>query len=124
MNEALWIMQTALCAFFLMAGIGKVTGTKDKHVADGHIKPNGSVAPIRILGVLELAGCVGIILPWLTGVVPVLTPMAGIGFCLVMASGMIVHVARKEYKMLPMLLAIMLMALIVAYCRLSSLNPN
>lgn len=39
-----------------MPGYGKITGSKEKHIADGHLKSNSSIIPIRILGVLELLG--------------------------------------------------------------------
>lgn len=66
MNTALWIMQGLLCAFFIMPGIGKVTSSKQKHIEDGHLKSYNSIIPIRVLGILELLGCIGIIVPWLT----------------------------------------------------------
>ena len=56
-------MQFLLVAMFAMAGYGKITNTKQQHISDGHIKPEASVIPIRILCVLEWLGCIGIIVP-------------------------------------------------------------
>lgn len=78
MNIVLWIMQIILAAVFAMAGYGKISNTKQQHIADGHIKPEASVIPIRILGVLEWLGCIGIIVPWLTNFFSVLTPIAAL----------------------------------------------
>lgn len=114
-------MQGLLSVFFIMPGYGKITGSKEQHVADGHLKPNKSILPIRILGVLELSGCIGIILPWLSGIAPILTPMAAISFCLIMASGMFVHITKKEYKMLLMLIPVFILSAVVAYCRFCEL---
>ena len=120
----MWILQAILAAFFVMPGVGKISGSREKHIADKHIKPDGNLLPIRILGVLELLGCLGIILPWLTGIAPILTPITAIGYCLIMIAGIINHTIKKEYKMLPMLLAVGIIALIVAYCRFTALNSN
>ncbi len=121
MNTALWVIQGLLSAFFIMPGIGKVSGSVQQHIADGHLKPGASIIPIRLLGILELLGCVGIIVPWLTGIAPILTPITAAGFCMVMATGIVVHTKRKEYKMLPMLFVVLALAALVTFYRFSSL---
>lgn len=122
MNATLWVMQGLIAAIFIMPGYGKISGSKQQHIADGHIKPGASVIPIRILGVLEWLGCIGIIVPWLTGVAPVLTPAAATGFCLIMTAGIVNHALKKEYKMLPLLAAILVLAAVVAYYRFNQLT--
>lgn len=124
MNTIIWILQALLAAFFIMPGIGKISGSREKHIADKHILPDGNLLPIRVLGVLELLGCLGIVLPWLIRVIPILTPITAIGFSLIMAAGIINHTIKREYKMLPMLIAVMIMASIVAYCRFTALTSN
>lgn len=121
MNTILWIIQGLLSTFFIMPGYGKISGSKEKHVADGHLKPNNSIIPIRILGVLELLGCIGIIVPWLLGIAPILTPMAATAFCSIMLAGMFVHAKKKEYKMLPMLIIVFILSTVVAYFRFAAL---
>jgi|SRR5579871_1388640 len=117
MNIILWVIQGLLSAFFIMPGYGKITGSKEQHVADGHLKPNNSIIPIRILGVLELLGCIGIIVPWLTGILPILTPITAVCFCLIMLAGMFVHTKKKEFNMLPMLIAVFALSATVVYYR-------
>ncbi|MGK6344365.1 DoxX family protein [Chryseobacterium sp. DT-3] len=121
MNTILWIIQGLLSAFFIMPGYGKITGSKEKHVADGHLKSTSSIIPIRILGVLELSGCIGIIVSWFTGIAPILTPMAAASFCLIMVAGIFVHCKKQEYKMLPMLIIIFMLSAMVAYFRFAAL---
>jgi uncharacterized membrane protein YphA (DoxX/SURF4 family) len=122
MNAVLWVMQGLLAAMFVMSGFGKISNTKEQHIADRHIKPGSSVIPIRILGVLEWLGCIGIIVPLLTGIMPLLTPVSAVCFGLIMIAALINHVLRKEYKMLPLLTTILLLAAIVAYFRFSELT--
>jgi len=121
MNTALWIIQALLAAFFIMPGFGKISNSKQQHIADGHIKPGASIVPIRILGILEWLGCIGIIVPWLTGIIPILTPIAALCFCLIMIAGLINHTLKKEYKMLPLLTIILGLAAVVAYFRFRQL---
>lgn len=117
MNIALWIIQILLSGFFLMTGYSKLAGSKEAHIADGHIKPGSAIWPIRVLGFFEILGCVGIILPWLIGVMPVLTPVSAICFCLIMCGALVVHFRKKEYKFLPLPVLIILLAGFVAYHR-------
>ena len=119
MNTNLWIIQTLLAAFFIMPGFGKISNSKQKHIEEGHLKEENSIIPIRLLGILELLGCIGIIVPWLTGIIPILTPITAACFCLIMLSGIVVHIKKKEYKMLPMLVVVFILAALVAYYRLS-----
>lgn len=122
MNTILWIMQILLTAMFAMAGYGKITNSKEQHISDGHIKEDNSVIPIRILGVLEWIGCIGIIIPWVTNIYPLLTPIAACCFGLVIIAGTAVHTLKKEYKMLPMLITILIISFLVAYFRFKELE--
>jgi uncharacterized membrane protein YphA (DoxX/SURF4 family) len=122
MNTTLWIIQSLLAAFFIMAGLGKIRNSKQQHIADGHIKPGASIIPIRILGMLELLGCIGIIVPWLTGIAPILTPITAFCFCLVMLGALVVHFQKKEYKFLPLPIAIIVLSMAVACFRFRQLT--
>ena len=117
MNTALWVMQGLLAAFFLMTGFGKITSSEEKHIESGHIKPGDAVWPLRVLGVFELLGCAGIIVPWLTGICPVLTPVAAACFAWVMVAAIVIHTTRREYKMLLLPLVLLMLSAAVAYYR-------
>ncbi|MDR6466205.1 DoxX family protein [Chryseobacterium sediminis] len=121
MNTLVLIIQGVLALFFIMPGYSKISGSKERHVANGHLKANSSIIPIRILGVLELLGCIGIIFPWILGIVPILTPITAVCFCIIMLAGMIIHTAKKEYKMLPMLVVVFVLSALVAYYRFINL---
>ena len=120
MNIALWIIQGLLSAFFLVTGFGKVSGSKQHHIDSGHLQPGQSLLFIRVLGVLELLGAVGIIVPRLTGIASILTPVTALCFCLVMLGALVVHTRRKEFKFLPLPLVVIALAATVAYYRFIS----
>ena len=122
MNTIIWILQVVLASFFIMPGVGKISGSRESHITDGHIKPDGNLMYIRVLGILELLGCVGIIVPWLIGIMPILTPITAVGFCLILVAGIINHAIKREYRMLPMLTAVLVVASLVAYYRFAHIN--
>jgi uncharacterized membrane protein YphA (DoxX/SURF4 family) len=92
MNIALWVVQVVLAALFLVSGLLKGSRSKERLVASGQT----GVAPfplgvIRLTAYAELLAAVGLILPRLTGVAPVLTPLAAGGLAVVMIGAMLSH---------------------------------
>ena len=70
---------------------------------------------------MEILGAIGLILPWLTGIAPVLTPLAAIGLVIVQALAIVVHLRRNEAKVIPVNLILLLLALFVAIVRFTAL---
>lgn len=92
MNAPLWTVQILLAAVFLFSGSLKVSMPKDRLVASGQT----GVAPfppavIKATAVCELLAVAGLLLPRLTGVAPVLTPVAAVGLVVVMLGAMAAH---------------------------------
>jgi uncharacterized membrane protein YphA (DoxX/SURF4 family) len=117
MNTLAWIIQGLLAAFFVMPAFTKLTSSQEKLIEKKMLEPAASHLPVRGIGILELLGVFGIILPWLTGITPVLTPIAAVGFALIMLVAFIIHLKSKEYKILPLLVIVFTLSLIVAYLR-------
>lgn len=117
MNTTIWIIQGLLAAFFIIPAFMKLASSKEKLIEKGQLEPNTSPLPVRAIGVLELLGIIGIIVPYYTGILPVLTSWAAIGFSLVMAGAFMVHFKKKEFKMLPLLSIIFILSVTVAYSR-------
>lgn len=53
---------------------------------------------VFMIGILELAGVLGLILPLAAGIAPILTPIAALGLAVTVLLGAAFHVSRKEYK--------------------------
>lgn len=117
MNTTIWIIQGVLAAFFLMPAVMKLISSKQKIIDTKALKPDGMILPIRILGFVELLGVIGIIIPYLTGILPILTPLSAIGFSVVMVGAFVAHFKKKEYKILPLLVLAFILSLVVAYYR-------
>jgi putative oxidoreductase len=118
MNTALWIIQGLLAAMFAMAGTTKMTQSKIKLEKQFPWVNDFSLSTVRFIGVSELVGAIGLILPWLTRVAPVLTPVSALGFCsiMVLATNM-VHLKKGEYKGITTNVILFLLAAFVAYGR-------
>ena len=77
-----------------------------------------SARTVKIIGALEVLASVGLLLPPATGIAPVLAPPAAIGIGLIMCGAVVVHLRRKEYPLIGVNLAIMVLAALVAWGRL------
>lgn len=117
MNIALWIAQGILTLMYLMTGAMKAFQTEkfQQQMSWAAAKTKGYVV---FIGLAELAGALGVVLPMATGILPWLTPVAAIGLSLVQLLAILtVHLPRKEYKVLPMNLLLMALAIFVAVGR-------
>jgi hypothetical protein len=72
---------------------------------------------LKVVGILELMGAAGLILPGLTKILPILTPIAAVGLVLTMVGAIVVHLPRKEYANVGGNVVLLLMAAFVAYGR-------
>ena len=94
MNAALWTIQIVLGLVFLAAGLMKATNSPDELKASrgesmGWVDdvPAGQ---IRTLGILEVLGGIGLILPPAIDVLPILTPIAATGLVVTMLGAIVV----------------------------------
>lgn len=117
MNTALWIVQILAGLAFGMAGLGKLTMPLDKLKARMAYVEDFSLPFIRFIAACELLGGIGLILPALTGILPILTPLAASGLVIIMLGAVATHVRRGEYAVIAINLVLLLMALFIAYGR-------
>ncbi|ETB36099.1 DoxX family protein [Mycobacterium avium subsp. hominissuis 10-5606] len=96
MNTVLWILQGVTAAAFLMAGVLKLTQSKDKLAPKLPWVEDFSAGTVRFIGLAELLGALGLILPAVTGIAPILTPIAAAALAVVMVLASITHARRKE----------------------------
>lgn len=120
MNTILWVLQIFLGVTFIYSGIMKTTQQRQKLV---HIGQTGvadlSYPLIRFIGIMEILGALGIILPQALGVLPVLTPVAAVGFAAIMVLAASIHARRKELPAFSFNLFLLLISIFVAIQRFS-----
>src|SRR5690348_6815723 len=124
MNIALWIVQALLAAFFGMAGVMKVFQTSKVRENPQMTWVEGkSDGYVRFVGTSELLGALGLILPLLTGILALLTPLAAIGLALIqLLAILIVHLPKKEYSIIPVNVVVLALSIFVAIGRWALLN--
>ena len=117
MHIALWIVSGLLAAVFLMAGIAKMSTPKEK-LADKMAWVNDySPTGVKLVGLVEALGAIGLILPQLTGILPVLTPLAATGLAIVMVLAIVWHVRHDDTKAIGMNLVLLAGSVFVAVFR-------
>lgn len=99
MNTILWILQSLIAVIFLYSGVKKSTYSEHKLVSIGMTGVEGlPIAVIRFIGISEILGTIGIIIPLLINIIPVLTPISAICFAVIMIPAGIIHYKRHEAK--------------------------
>jgi uncharacterized membrane protein YphA (DoxX/SURF4 family) len=105
LGGALWVLQVLLGFFFAGSGFGKVLmydpslyASAPEAVAWYAVVPQGLIV---FIGMCEVLGGIGLILPAMTRVRPQLTPIAAAGLALTMALAAVFHVLRLEFWLVP-----------------------
>ena len=118
MHILLWLAQILLAGAFGMAGIMKSTQPVDALVQNGIQWASQVPVPlVRFIGISELLGAIGLILPTATKIKPVLTPLAALGILTIMILAMAFHLSRGEPEMLPVNMVLGALAAFVAWGR-------
>jgi len=99
-NIALWIVAGILAAVFLLAGSAKLLVPRETlaNAPGGGWVWDFSPAFVKILGGLEIAGVLGLVLPAALDIATVLVPLAALGLALVMVCAVVVESRREEFK--------------------------
>ena len=119
-NTWLWIVQGLLAVMFLFAGGSKMVMTAEQMAAPGPIQL--PVPFIRFIGVCELLGAIGMIVPWLTGIKPGLTPLAGAGLVVIMLGASVINLIDGPQAFAAVTLILGALAATVAWQRSAMLN--
>ena len=117
MNVVLWIVQAILAVAFVLAGAMKSTQPKEKLQPNLPWVEDFSLGTVRLIGVAELLGGFGLILPAATGIAPILTPIAAACLALVMVLAAITHIRRKEPSGVAVNAILLVLAVVVAWGR-------
>lgn len=118
MNLTLWIIAIVLAVAFAGSGLMKLVVPKDKLVAAGQgWAQDYSQTNIRLIGFVEIAGAVGLVLPAALHIAPILVPLAAVGLALVMVGAIVVHARRQEPMNIVVNVVLIVLAVVVAWGR-------
>lgn len=118
MNTALWVGQIVLALVMGMAGWLKVSRPKTDMENRMSWVQDYPQSTIRVIGLLELAAAIGLIVPAASGFLPILTPLAAGGVAVLMALAILVHARRKERQFILVNIAILALAVFVFWGRI------
>jgi uncharacterized membrane protein YphA (DoxX/SURF4 family) len=118
MNTFLWITQALLAAAFFYSGINKAFLPKEQVIAKGQTGVVDVPRPgVKWIGLSELLGAIGIIIPWALDIFPILTPITALCFAVIMIMAAPIHYKLKEPRNVMTNLFLLLLSLIVAWYR-------
>lgn len=117
MNIAIWILQGLLAAMFTMAGLMKATTPKEKLAEKMPWANDFSAGMVKFIGVSQLLGALGLVIPMATGILPILTPIAACGLALTMFFAAVYHFRKGEYKEIGVNTVLATLMIIVAIYR-------
>lgn len=113
MNRTLWIVQGVLALVFLLAGGSKLVSSPEALAAQFSLSPSFS----RFIGIAEILGALGLVLPGLLQVRTGLTPLAATGLVAIMIGAVATTLASNAIAPALLPLIVGLLAMFVACAR-------
>lgn len=92
-----WIVAGLLCIPMVLFGGMKVVKSRDELRTFGMLWVDDySARQVQLIGVAEVLGAIGVIVPTATGILPVLAPIAAACLGVLMLGAFFVHLKRKD----------------------------
>lgn len=115
MHTILWIIQGVLAFAFTGAAMAKLTQSRSQLIKNKWMSwANDFTEPqIKLIGIAELAGAAGLILPMALSIAPELTRAAAAGLALLMGGAAMTHLKRREPPVPPVFLGLLAIAVVV-----------
>ena len=117
MNVAVWIVQSLLAAAFGMAGAMKLATPYEALVEQMSWAAHVPAAGVKLIGLVEVLGALGLVLPSALRIKPWLTPLAAAGLVSTMIAAAGLHISIGEAAMIAPNLVLGTLAALVAWGR-------
>lgn len=119
MNLALWIGAGLLAAVALAGGVTKTFVPKEKLAAAPGGEWTAGIGDgfVKTLGVLEILAAVGLVLPAVLDIAPVMVPVTAVCWVLLMLGAMVTHGRLGEYRFVMLNLIYLALATFIAWGR-------
>ena len=116
-NIALWIAQGLLAVMFIMAGIMKATQPIEALAESLPWVTSTPLGLVRFIGISELLGGLGLLIPSIFRFKPFLTVWAALGLALIMVLAAGFHASRGEFPNIGMNVVLIGIALFIVWGR-------
>lgn len=116
LSVSLWIASGILAALYMMVGAMKAMNPA-KAQAMGPTLAAQALGKLRFIGMMELLGALGIILPVALDILPELAGVAALGLVAIQGLAIPAHIKHHDTKMLPMNVMLLMAAAFVALGR-------
>jgi len=117
LHATLWLVQVLLAAVFILVGYTHAAAPIEVAVARAPWVASLPVPLVRFIGVAEVAGALGLLLPALARIQPWLTPLAAGGLATMMVLAVPFHLTRGETEAVLVNLGLGSLAVLVAWGR-------
>ena len=117
LHVTLWLAQLLLATAFFLVGYTHAIAPIDVAIARAPWVASLPVALVRFIGVAELAGALGLLLPAATRIKPTLTPLAAAGLATMMVLAIPFHLVRGEMTEIVINVVLGTLAAFVAFGR-------
>lgn len=118
MNALLWTLQIVLALIFAGVGTIKLIQPRDKLAKTlGGWVDDFPAQLLKPLGLAELLGAIGLIVPPLVHIAPILTPVAASALVVTMTGAMVTHARRREFTNVAVNVLLAVIAAVVAWGR-------
>ncbi|MFE5239876.1 MULTISPECIES: DoxX family protein [unclassified Streptomyces] len=115
MQVAYWIVAGLLALFYVYSGGMKAVRSQEQLRPMMGWVDQTPMALVRVIGVLEILGALGLVLPPLTGVAVGLAVAAAVGLVLVQIGGMALHLSRGEVRVIGLNVVLLVLAAVTAW---------
>jgi urea transporter len=114
MDTAVWVMQWLVAGVMVLTGALKLLRPREKLAQRFKWAATWTDANVKLLGLAEVLGGVGLVVPWRTGIAPILTPVAASALAVLMAGAVKTHLDLKEPFLPPAVLGLLCVVIALA----------
>lgn len=107
MQLALWIVSGLLACAMVGAGGMKLVVPRARLMERMKWARTWRDGTVKLLGLAEVLGGLGLVVPWVTGIAPILTPIAAACVTVLMLGAVKTHVDLREPIAAPLVLALL-----------------
>jgi uncharacterized membrane protein YphA (DoxX/SURF4 family) len=101
-NAALWVTEGSLALLFLAAGLPKLLKARERLEARMSWTRHAPRGQVKLLGLAEVLGATGLVLPHALGIATYLTPIAAACLCVLMIGAIGTKLRSNESPALPL----------------------